>query len=58
MDYTPQTKASYPPRRKNRKKPTLKIGKCPRCGLPAIRWRGIEQCLKCEGELFKQGVRK
>ena len=50
--------ASYPaPRRKKLLKPLIHVGRCPHCGKPAIRHRGREVCLHCDGEPLLAGLR-
>ena len=49
---------SYPPkRRKKLLKPLIHVGRCPDCGKPAIRHRGREVCLHCDGEPLFENLR-
>ncbi len=50
-----ETPASYTGKR--RSKSLIHVGRCPHCGKPAIRHKGREHCLHCDGEPLLAGLR-
>ena len=49
--------ASYPTRKAKLKQKLIHIGRCLDCGRPAIRHRGREICLHCDGEPLFENLR-